>query len=179
MEYPRDLRFAKIVEFKGKLANKIKKTHEKSTTDPDYTTFLKNFGEFKVAKIEKKEVPGQEFILDELKNLRSAVSRLEPRRLFPQGTEGRSTNDGRVNICLRDATDDEVEMITNPLEMLPEVVDWKITGKLGHRHVRVGLLPGTKSNQSRAIVTKEFPHVGMKPTLPPPRRKPKVDGKNE
>lgn len=84
LEYPRDLRFTKIVEFKQKLAEKIKATHERSTQDGSYTTFLKHFGEFTVAKLEKKEVPGQEFILQELKAMRQSLSHLEalsfPRR---------------------------------------------------------------------------------------------------
>lgn len=77
VEYPRDLRFSRIVEFKKKLAEKIKATYEKSISDPEYTTFLKHFGEFKVAKLDKKEVSGEELIMDELKNLRTAIRRLE------------------------------------------------------------------------------------------------------
>ncbi|MFM4669129.1 hypothetical protein ACEUEG_08545 [Aeromonas media] len=84
LEYPRDLRFSKINEFKEKLSQKIKATYSKSTTDENYTTFLKHFGEFTVAKIEKKEVSGQEFIIDELKNIRSAMRRLE-RSNFREG----------------------------------------------------------------------------------------------
>lgn len=52
LEYPRDLRFSKIVEFKKRLAEKVKNTHESSTKDPEFSTFLKHFGKFKVAKIE-------------------------------------------------------------------------------------------------------------------------------
>jgi hypothetical protein len=77
LEYPRDLRFARINDFKQKLAEKIKATHQRATTDSTYTTFLKHFGEFKVAKLDKKEVSGQEFILDELRALRSAIRRIE------------------------------------------------------------------------------------------------------
>jgi hypothetical protein len=54
LEYPRDLRFGKIIDFKEKLAEKIRATHERATSDNTYTTFLKHFGEFTVAKIEKK-----------------------------------------------------------------------------------------------------------------------------
>src|SRR5882724_5052924 len=43
LEYPRDLRFGKIVEFKEKLAEKIRATHERAIGDPGYTTFLKHF----------------------------------------------------------------------------------------------------------------------------------------
>tara|TARA_R110001583_G_scaffold131437_1_gene283171 strand:- start:3242 stop:3874 length:633 start_codon:yes stop_codon:yes gene_type:complete len=77
LEYPRDLRFSQIVEFKEKLADKIRATYKKATTDSNYTTFLKHFGEFKVAKIDKKEVSGQEFILEELKGLKRSISRME------------------------------------------------------------------------------------------------------
>jgi hypothetical protein len=77
LEYPRDLRFSRIVEFKQKLAEKIKATHQRATSDPAYTTFLKHFGEFKVAKLDKKEVSGQEYILEELRALRSAIRRME------------------------------------------------------------------------------------------------------
>ena len=77
LEYPRDLRFSKIVDFKNKLTEKIKATYEEASTDGSYTTFLKHFGEFKVAKIEKKEVPGQELILDELRSLRTTIRRMD------------------------------------------------------------------------------------------------------
>jgi hypothetical protein len=77
LAYPRDLRYAQIVDFKAKLAEKIKGTHNKAATDPNYTTFLKNFGEFTVAKLDEKEITGQEYIIEELKALRTAVRRLD------------------------------------------------------------------------------------------------------
>jgi Bacterial RNA polymerase, alpha chain C terminal domain len=86
LEYPRDLRFSRIVEFKQKLAEKIKATHLRATTDSTYTTFLKHFGEFKVAKLDKKEVSGQEYILDELRALRAAIRRMEVSQ-FPKDIE--------------------------------------------------------------------------------------------
>lgn len=73
IEYPRDLRYAKILEFQEKLRDKISKTHENHKKNPDYSTFLKNFGEFKVVKLETKEVSKDEYILDELKNIRSIL----------------------------------------------------------------------------------------------------------
>ena len=79
VSYPRDLRYAKIVEFKDKLVEKIKGTYARATSDPNYTTFLKNFGEFTVAKLDKKEVSGQEFILEELKTMRTSIQRIEAR----------------------------------------------------------------------------------------------------
>lgn len=81
LEYPRDLRFGKIVEFKEQLKEKIKSTYLSSVNDSSYTTFLKHFGEFKVAKLDTKEVSGAEYILDELKNLRMSINRLQRGRL--------------------------------------------------------------------------------------------------
>jgi hypothetical protein len=79
--YPRDLRFGKIVDFKNELARKVAATYE-AGKKPDYTTFLKHFGTFTVAKLETKEVSKEQFILEELKELRSemrALSRPMPR----------------------------------------------------------------------------------------------------
>lgn len=76
LEYPRDLRFSDIVEFKKKLGVKISATLKKSIDDSNYTPFLKHFGEFKVAKLEQKEVSGQAYILDELSSIRASITQL-------------------------------------------------------------------------------------------------------
>lgn len=98
LEYPRDLRFSQIVEFKQKLSAKIQATFKKSTTDANYTTFLKHFGEFKVAKIDQKEVSGQEYILEELKSLRRTVQRMD--RGWVSKDRFREHSDSDINICL-------------------------------------------------------------------------------
>jgi hypothetical protein len=99
LEYPRDLRFSSIVEFKKKLSEKIKATYEKSTKDENYTTFLKHFGEFKVAKINHKSVSGQEYIIDELKNLNRSINRLERDYISRRGRI-RDYDDSIIDICL-------------------------------------------------------------------------------
>ncbi len=76
LTYPRDLRFSKIVEFKEKLKAKIEATYRAGTKE-NYTTFLKHFGEFKVAKLDTREVSRDEYILDELKMLRASIARIE------------------------------------------------------------------------------------------------------
>ena len=73
LEYPRDLRFSRIVDFKDRLTEKIRATHAKESNDPNYSTFLKHFGDFITPKIDKREVPGQEYIIDRLNNLTEAV----------------------------------------------------------------------------------------------------------
>jgi hypothetical protein len=76
LTYPRDLRFNKIIEFKKELAEKINGTHTKAKEDKDFSTFLKHFGKFTVAKVETTEVSKDEFVLEELKEIRYAIKDL-------------------------------------------------------------------------------------------------------
>lgn len=72
--YPRDLRFARIVAFKEELAEKVLATYEKSQSDPDHSTFLKNFGQFKVANITEETIPANEMIFEVLGDLQRQLS---------------------------------------------------------------------------------------------------------
>jgi hypothetical protein len=105
LEYPRDLRFSRIVEFKEKLADKIKATHERATSDSNYTTFLKHFGEFTVVKLDKKEVSSQEFILQELAAIRLAMSRTDQQ---PAARPTPTAFNTRLNVCLKGMPEPEL-----------------------------------------------------------------------
>lgn len=76
LEYPRDLRFNRIVGFKNALQEKIKGTLKKAQEDSGYTTFLKNFGKFTVAKLDTQEVPKDQFIIEEIGELRRQMQYL-------------------------------------------------------------------------------------------------------
>lgn len=73
LEYPRDLRFTSINKFKDSLGKKLKATFEKSQSDPNYSTFLKNFGKYKIAHLEDREVSTDTFILNAIEELRRDV----------------------------------------------------------------------------------------------------------
>jgi hypothetical protein len=73
LEYPRDLRFTTINKFKDSLGKKITATYEKSKSDQNYSTFLKNFGKYKIAHLEDKEVSTDTFILNAIEELRRDV----------------------------------------------------------------------------------------------------------
>jgi len=69
IEYPRDLRFNKINIFKELLGKKLVATFEKSK-DPNYSTFLKNFGSYKIAHLNEISISPEDYIvkaIDELK----------------------------------------------------------------------------------------------------------------
>ncbi|EMJ7520098.1 hypothetical protein QPK77_09310 [Providencia rettgeri] len=73
LEYPADLRYQSINDFQEKLKNKIIETLKKAEDDPHFTTFLKHFGTFKVAKLDEKEVSSTEFLASEIKELRNLI----------------------------------------------------------------------------------------------------------
>jgi nucleoside 2-deoxyribosyltransferase len=73
--YPKDLRFSKIVNFKKELALRIKQTYEKAINDPNFSTFLGNFGEFKIPSLNQTPVSDvQQLILDEIYSLRAELT---------------------------------------------------------------------------------------------------------
>ena len=73
LEYPRDLRFTTIIEFKENLGKKIRATHEKATSDPNYSTFLKSFGKYKIAHLEDREISSDTYLLNAIEELRRDV----------------------------------------------------------------------------------------------------------
>lgn len=105
LTYPRDLRFSRIVEFKELLCEKIKATYEKSVTDPNYTTFLKNFGTFKVAELKTELIPKDMLVLEEVKNLRELVLSLNTNNRTTVTHEFLPRNSGaRRTLCLQETS---------------------------------------------------------------------------
>lgn len=129
LEYPRDLRFIKIVEFKKKLEEKIKATYSRSQSDPSYTTFLKNFGEFKVAKIDEKEVSAIQYVIEELKSVAGAVRRLERRSSTSGGYVKPGSDNKKENeliFAVDDLSHDQRESIVYELASHPAVTSCDI-----------------------------------------------------
>jgi hypothetical protein len=168
LEYPRDLRFATIVEFKAKLTQKIKATHQKSVEDPAYSTFLKNFGEFTVAKIDKKEVTGQEFMLEELRSLRSSMQRIEYGQSMYDNPNWRmerkrkSSND--INVCMVRWTDSSVQKANEFALSLKDVLGTSIEEQSsGHKH----LIIKTTEHANREEIEMSVKSAGRRRMLPP------------
>ncbi|MBL4942275.1 MAG: hypothetical protein JKY81_11500 [Colwellia sp.] len=90
LSYPRDLRFSKIVSFKEKLKSKIIATLEKSKSDPNYSTFLKSFGEYKVAHLNTKEVSADAYVVEMINDLKDEVRLLRTQRKRSEAMGGGS-----------------------------------------------------------------------------------------
>lgn len=74
--YPRDLRFSRIVTFKKSLADKVVATYRASKDDPNHSTFLKNFGSFKVASVDQTVGTPDQVMLDMMQDLSREVARM-------------------------------------------------------------------------------------------------------
>lgn len=159
LDYPRDLRFSRIVEFKAKLAEKIAATHKRATTDPQYTTFLKHFGEFTVAKLEKKEVSGQEFILEELRSMRNAMRRLEHSSVIQRDLDAPlrqrplSRQSADIDICMGKWPNDRVEEVMRKAQENPDVVRVQIVEhRPDHKHLLADIRPGANAVEVEAAL---------------------------
>ena len=80
LTYPKDLRYHSIENFKIELRKKIEKTYATFLEDPSkYSTFLKNFGSFKVPEIDEKVLPMNEYIVEELRSIKGDISQIKLR----------------------------------------------------------------------------------------------------
>jgi hypothetical protein len=76
VQYPRDLRFSRIVTFKAALSEKVLATHRAATTNPEHSTFLKNFGKFQVANLTEAVVPGEKIMIEMMQELQTELVRM-------------------------------------------------------------------------------------------------------
>lgn len=168
LEYPRDLRFSKIVEFKEKLAHKIRVISQKAIESAAYSPFLQHFGEFKVAKIDKKEVSGQEYIIDELKSIKLAMARMD-RRYNPLNERNGIRPRNRVedplitaDICLGGKDRGNLESVKKYLiessEIIKEFEFYKISND--HSHLLVTVYNPSDLNDVKKTINTLF---GRKP----------------
>src|SRR5690606_3931079 len=150
IEYPRDLRFSTIVDFKNKLLSKIEATARKFRDDPENSTFLKHFGEFKVAKIDRKEVSGQEYIIEELKNLRADIRGIESRNDY-RYFNSRNKREGDINICLKRYSSERSKDLLKKAVLHEDVREAKIVElSPGHSHLVVSLVDGANLKELRS-----------------------------
>ena len=170
IEYPRDLRFSRIVDFKIKLTEKIVATHKRATTDPNFTTFLKHFGEFTVAKLDKKEVSGQQFIIEELRSIRSAVRRMEYGGVNSRDTEpprfrhsGHSTAD--IDLCMADWPEERIALTLRRATEHSALDGARVIElETGHKH----LMAEAKEGADLPEIARALRAPRIRRVLPPP-----------
>lgn len=98
--YPRTLRFHSIVAFKKRLKEKIEGTIKAEKEDPEnYTSFLKHFGQFTVAKLENKSVTVDTYMIEMLKELKRDVESIKKTEHKIFNPEDYSSEETRFNIA--------------------------------------------------------------------------------
>lgn len=125
LSYPRDLRYYNILNFKEQLRTKIIATAEKSQKDPNYTTFLKNFGEFEVAHVEKKEGSINEVLISRMDELAFHMNRIERRMNSRENDLSNTTLENeRIKAIIRKGIDKFCNERDVPFRALKEDVSY-------------------------------------------------------
>ncbi len=81
LQYPRDLRFNAIVDFKRNLAAKVQATANAAKSDPNHSSFLRHFGPFKAVTIPTESVTENQLVLEAIQEVRDQVHRLSTAQL--------------------------------------------------------------------------------------------------
>jgi hypothetical protein len=76
LTYPRDLRYNSMLVFRQQLADKVLSTYQKARQDPNHSTFLRNFGTFKVVSLNTEEVKSDQIVITVLEQVQSQMARL-------------------------------------------------------------------------------------------------------
>jgi len=77
LSYPRSLHYHTIEAFKLSLRAKVERTHASATdSSSGYTTFLKHFGPFVVAKLDERAVGKEDFVAQQIADMRQDISGL-------------------------------------------------------------------------------------------------------
>ena len=154
--YPRDLRFSRIVEFKAKLTEKIIATYKISQENASYTTFLKHFGEFKVAELEQKTVGLDEYILDELKELRLSMRRIQ----FDAKRDVRNIRydgESEIDICLDGFSLERARELLSKIQDTPYAKEPRLRELGGHSHLICDI--GHLSDSGRTVARRRIRDV--------------------
>lgn len=81
--YPRDLRFTRMVSFKKLLAEKVRGTVRAAQSDPEHSTFLKNFGKFNVASLKENPTSADNVLIEMVSDLQGEMTRLRRQMSYP------------------------------------------------------------------------------------------------
>lgn len=121
--YPRDLRFSKIVTFKKQLAEKVLATHLAAQRNPEHSTFLKNFGTFKVAHLDQKAASGEQVMIEMLSELQREMSQLRRQQTMrPRNSVNRSEGLAAIVDALIDIRRENPKLVLEPSENLIDLL---------------------------------------------------------
>jgi hypothetical protein len=80
LNYPRDLNYHAIQQFKASLKTKLIATH-KGSTEPGYSSFLASFSTVTASKLPEKEVGSMDYLLEAMSEMRDEIRSLAQPRI--------------------------------------------------------------------------------------------------
>src|SRR3990167_120173 len=84
INYRADLHYPSILAFKELLKSKVSATYA-SSLEKSHRSFLDNFGEFTVSKLNRKELSSDDYILESIRSLKTSLLRIENNLYSPDG----------------------------------------------------------------------------------------------
>src|SRR5690606_14719996 len=64
----------------------IQNTYKESKDNPDYTTFLKHFGEYNVQTLERTNISSEKYIIDSLNEIKERIKTINPKPKYTNQT---------------------------------------------------------------------------------------------
>jgi hypothetical protein len=159
LAYPRDLRFAKIVEFKEALSEKIKATHKRATESGDFTTFLKHFGTFKVVDLQTEFVPKDRILLEEIRGLRELLLTTQVQSRSSSG----EAPTAYTTLCLLEASEETTKSVIEELRAAGIDVPRRMKTQNNHIHFKFELTSPEERKTLLAAVKSHVPDARWLP----------------
>lgn len=157
VQYPKSLKYAEIVDFKEKLAEKVLATAKAAKEDPGYSTFLKHLSGIKPARMNVQEVPYQDFIAKQLDDIRAQLNSMQSRPPPPWPTSGTVAvgearrMQGDIKVRLQGSIGlSKAEAVASELDALPGIL--VITRDVGGKYAEFDL--HTSGKNSREFVSR-------------------------
>ncbi|WP_343517742.1 hypothetical protein [Sphingomonas sp.] len=172
VEYPRDLRFGKIIDFKARLGEKVKATYSKSQNDRDFSTFLRHFGQFKPADISEQEMSGQEYIMEQLSSLMMKVDRIGRSKKSYQSRSQEASPD-ELDICCQALPESYIASLKRFVDGEDKIISSRISNVDGHIHLFARC--SDESPFERARLEKAFREKARDMFLSDPRFGPELE----
>jgi hypothetical protein len=146
--YPKDLRFSKVVSFKKELARRIKLTYDKYLSDPNFSTFLGSFGEFKVPSLNQTTVSDvNQLMLDEMNAIRGELSTFRKEISATKTLNRYQSNSDVLKKIIKNYIEETSDVLESPDNVLvkDEFIDYlyfndidptKVSTKLMKKHIK-------------------------------------------
>lgn len=165
LQYPRSLVYSEIVKFKNELSQRVIDTAKAAVNDKNYSTFLKHVSGVQPAKIEIQEVPIQQFISQQLDELRLIIEKTNSQRFSipppsPEIVANITPAGSRFTIMVKGISDADAREIVNDLSEKIKIHDPKFSRLGNTQRISLGM---RHNHSSKTILQETLAERGLNP----------------